>query len=350
MKISISIGGAYYDGEGWDDLASYVETADRLGVDSAWSAEAWGMDAVAMLAYLAARTSRIRLGSGIMQVSARTPAMTAMTALSLAHLSHDRFCLGLGLSGPQVVEGLHGAAFDRPLARLREYVAVVKMALAGERLVFDGEHIQLPRRGGEGKPLRLSMAPKPNLPIYLATLGERSLELTGEIADGWLGACFIPERADALLGPIRLGAERAKRDFSDIEIQVGASLEVSEDVEGLINRYRAGMAFTLGAMGSAKTNFYNAAFSRAGYEESAREVQALWIGGDRKAAIARVPDDMVLAANLIGTEDMVRARLRAYQAAGVDVLRLSPRGESAKQQIEHLEQALDLVSSESERV
>ena len=347
MKVSISIGGAYYDGEGWDDLVSYVETADHLGVDSAWSAEAWGMDAVTMLAFLAARTSRIRLGSGIMQVSARTPAMTAMTALSLAHLSHDRFVLGLGLSGPQVVEGLHGAAFDHPLARLREYVAVLKLALAGERLVFEGEHIELPRKGGEGKPLRLSMKPKPDLPIYLATLGPRSLELTGEVADGWLGASFIPEQADALLAPIRRGAERAKRDFKEIEIQVGGSLEVSEDVEGLIDRYRPGMAFTLGAMGSAKTNFYNAAYSRAGFEDAAREVQALWIAGDRKQAIAAVPDELVLAAGLIGTEDMVRARLRAYRDAGVDVLRLSPRGRSLKERIEHLEQAMDLVASET---
>jgi F420-dependent oxidoreductase-like protein len=347
MKISISIGGAYYDGEGWDDLVSYVETADRLGVDSAWSAEAWGMDAVTSLAYLAARTSRIRLGSGIMQVSARTPAMTAMTALSLAHLSHDRFCLGLGLSGPQVVEGLHGAAFDHPLPRLREYVSVVKMALAGERLVFEGEHIELPRKGGEGKPIRLSMTPKPDLPIYLATLGPRSLEFTGEIADGWLGASFIPEQSDALLAPIRRGAERAKRDFSEIEIQVGGSLEVSEDVEGLIDQYRPGMAFTLGAMGSAKTNFYNAAYSRAGFEDVAREVQTLWIAGDRKAAIAAVPDELVLAASLIGTEDMVRARLRAYRDAGVDVLRLSPRGRTLSERIEHLEQVMDLVASET---
>ena len=346
MKASISIGSAYYDGEGWDDIVSFVEVADRLGVDSAWSAEAWGMESVTSLAFLAARTSKIRLGTGIMQVSARTPAMTAMTALSLAMLSGDRFCLGLGLSGPQVVEGLHGAAFERPLGRLREYLSVVKMALAGERLIFDGDQIKLPRKGGEGKPLRLSMPPKPDLPIYLATLGEKSLELTGEVADGWLGTSFIPERADAMLEPIRRGAARANRDFSEIEIHVGANIEISEDVESLLDKYRKGMAFTLGAMGSAKTNFYNAAYARAGFEDAAREVQALWIAGKRQEAAAAVPDDMLLAAHPIGTEDMVRARLRAFKAAGADVLRLSTLGRTLSERTAHLEQCLDLIATE----
>ena len=346
MKVSISIGSAYYDGEGWDELVEYVEAADRLGVDSAWSAEAWGMESVASLGYFAGRTSRIRLGTGIMQVSARTPAMTAMTALSLAQISGDRFCLGLGLSGPQVVEGLHGAAFERPLGRLREYLTIVKLGLSGEKLEFEGDHFCLPRPGGEGKALRLSLPPKPNLPIYLATLGEKSLELTGELADGWLGTSFIPERSEALLEPIRRGAARANRSLSDIEIQVGANLEISEDVEGLLEKYRKGMAFTLGAMGSAKTNFYNAAYARAGFEEVAKEVQSLWVARKRSEAVAAVPDEMLLAANLIGTEDMVRARLRAYRDAGVDVLRLSSLGRSAKDRIAHLEQSLDLIASE----
>jgi F420-dependent oxidoreductase-like protein len=346
MKASISIGSAYYDGEGWDDLVEFVEAADRLGVDSAWSAEAWGMESVASLGYFAGRTSRIRLGTGIMQVSARTPAMAAMTALSLAQLSGDRFCLGLGLSGPQVVEGLHGAAFEHPLGRLREYVTIVRMALAGEKLEFEGDHFQLPRQGGEGKALRLSMPPRPDLPIYLATLGEKSLELTGELADGWLGTSFIPERADALLEPIRRGAARAHRSLSEIEIHVSANLEISEDVEGLLEKYRKGMAFTLGAMGSAKTNFYNAAYARAGFSDAAREVQALWVSGQRREAVAAVPDEMLLAAHMIGTEKMVRARLRAFRDAGVDVLRLSSPGRSSKDRIAHLELCLDLIAAE----
>jgi F420-dependent oxidoreductase-like protein len=347
MKISVSIGSAYYDGENWEDLVEYVVAADRLGADAAWSAEAWGMESVASLGFLAARTENIRLGTGIMQVSARTPAMAAMTALSLGRLSGDRFVLGLGISGPQVVEGLHGAPFVRPLGRLREYVTIVRQALAGERVAFEGEHFELPRKGGEGKALRLSMPPKPDLPIYLATLGEKSLELTGELADGWLGTSFIPERADVLLDPIRRGAARAGRTLADIDIQVNGHVEVSEDVEGLLGKYRMGMAFTLGAMGSAKTNFYNAAFARAGFEDVAREVQSLWIGGDRGAAVAAVPDEMLLAAYAIGTEDMVRARIRAFRDAGVDVLRLAPHGKTSKEQIAHLEQCFDLVRSES---
>jgi F420-dependent oxidoreductase-like protein len=348
VRVSISIGSAYYDGENWEDLVEYVQAADRLGVDTAWSAEAWGMESVASLGYLAAQTGNIRLGTGIMQVSARTPAMTAMTALSLARLSGDRFSLGLGISGPQVVEGLHGAAFAHPLGRLREYVSIVRAALAGERISFEGEHYVLPRPGGEGKALRLSMPPKPKLPIYLATLGEKSLELTGELADGWLGTSFIPERAEVLLGPIRAGAARAGRTLADLDIQINAHLEVSEDVEGLINRYRSGMAFVLGAMGSAKTNFYNAAYARAGYEDVAREVQRLWITGDKRAAVAAVPDELVLATGLIGTEDMVRGRIRAYRDAGVNVLRVAPNGRTAKEQIAHLEQSIDLIRSESE--
>jgi F420-dependent oxidoreductase-like protein len=347
MRASISVGGAYYDGGSWEDVVALVEAADRLGVDSAWSAEAWGMESVSPLAYLAARTSRIRLGTGIMQVSARTPAMTAMTALSLARLSNDRFCLGLGLSGPQVVEGLHGAAFARPLGRLREFVAIVRMALAGERIVFEGDHYVLPRPGGEGKALKLSMPPKPRLPIFLATLGEKSLELTGELADGWLGTCFIAERADVMLDPIRRGAERAGRDLSEIELHVGGDIEISDDVERLIEKRRPGLAFTLGAMGSAKTNFYNAAYARAGFEDAAHEVQSLWIEGRREEAAAAVPDALVLASAPIGTEAMVRERLRACRDAGIAVLRLSTPGRTNAERIAHLERCLDLIASES---
>jgi F420-dependent oxidoreductase-like protein len=273
--------------------------------------------------------------------------MTAMTALSLARLSNDRFCLGLGLSGPQVVEGLHGAAFARPLGRLREFVAIVRMALAGERIVFEGDHYVLPRPGGEGKALKLSMPPKPRLPIFLATLGEKSLELTGELADGWLGTCFIAERADVMLDPIRRGAERAGRDLSEIELHVGGDIEISDDVERLIEKRRPGLAFTLGAMGSAKTNFYNAAYARAGFEDAAHEVQSLWIEGRREEAAAAVPDALVLASAPIGTEAMVRERLRACRDAGIAVLRLSTPGRTNAERIAHLERCLDLIASES---
>jgi F420-dependent oxidoreductase-like protein len=345
MKISVSVGSAYYDGENWDHLVSYVKAADRLGLDTVWSAEAWGMEAVSSLGYLAAVTDRIRLGSGIMQISARTPAMAAMTALSMAQISGDRFSLGLGVSGPQVVEGLHGEAFAQPLGRLREYIDIVRLGISGERMVDDGEHYVLPRPGGEGKALKSSIRPHPDLPIYLATLGPKSLELTGAVADGWLGTSFIPEQADVLLDPIRSGAERAGRSLDDIDIVVSGQLTVSDDVDALIARARPGMAFTLGGMGSPTTNFYNSAYSRAGYEDVCREVQRLWVEGDKAAAAAAVPEELVLAAYPIGTESMVRDRIRAYAAAGVDELRLAPQGRTAADQIEHLEMATDLIRS-----
>lgn len=345
MRVSVSVGSAYYDGENWDDTVAYVQAADRLGVDTVWSAEAWGMEAVASLGYLAAVTDRIRLGSGIMQISARTPATTALTALSMAQISGDRFTLGLGVSGPQVAEGLHGDAFAKPLGRLREYVDIVRLGLSGERIRYDGQHYVLPRPGGEGKALKSAIRPYPDLPIYLATLGPKSLELTGEVADGWLGTSFVPEHADVLLDPIRAGATKAGRSLDDIDIQINAQLAVSDDVDKLIARARPGMAFTLGGMGSATTNFYNAAYSRAGYADVCAEVQRLWVEGDKAAAAAAVPEELVLSAYMIGDEDMVRARVRAYAAAGVNCLRIAPSGRTAADQIAHLEMAMDLIAS-----
>jgi len=345
MRISVSIGSAYYDGSNWPDVVEYVKAADRLGCDSAWSAEAWGMEAVSSLGYLAAVTENIRLGSGIMQISARTPAMTALTALSLGQISGDRFCLGLGVSGPQVVEGLHGDAFAHPLGRLREYIDIVRLGINGERMVYEGKHYVLPRPGGEGKALKSSIPPKPDMPIYLATLGPKSLELTGELADGWLGTAFIPEHGDVLLDPIRAGAAKAGRTIDDIDIQTNAQISVSDDVDALIDRYRPGMAFTLGGMGSATTNFYNNAYARAGFEDACDEVRRLWVDGDKAASAAAVPEEMVLGAYMIGTRDMVVERVRAAEAAGINCLRVGPQGKTAADQIEHLEMAVDLIRS-----
>ncbi len=345
MRISVSVGSAYYNGDNWQELVSFVQAADRLGLDSVWSAEAWGMDAVSSLGYLAAKTENIRLGAGIMQISARTPAMTAMTALALDRLSDGRFNLGLGVSGPQVVEGLHGAPFAKPLSRLREYIEIVRMAMNGERIIYDGAHYELPRPGGEGKALKLSTPPNPNLPIYLATLGPKSLELTGELANGWLGTSFIPEHGDIFLDQIAKGATKAGRTLDDIDIHINAQLAVSDDVDMLLDRARGGMAFTLGAMGSSKTNFYNAAYSRAGYEDIAKEVQRLWVSGDKAAATAAVPDELLLSTYLIGTEEMVRDRVKAYADAGVNVLRIAAQGKTAAEQIAHLEMATDLIRS-----
>src|SRR5712692_9063222 len=197
MKLAIQFGVSTYtsSNEDWASALTYAVEAERLGIDSAWTAETWGYDGATPLAYLAAKTTQLRLGTGILQIGARTPAMIAMTAMTLASLSSDRFMLGLGVSGPQVIEGWHGVSFARPLQRLREVVEIVRMVTRGERLVYHGEIYDLPLPGGEGKALVPGARPRPNLPIYLATLGPKSLELTGELADGWLGTSFMPEHA-----------------------------------------------------------------------------------------------------------------------------------------------------------
>jgi len=345
MKTSIAIGSAYYNGENWDELADLTVEAERLGVDQAWSAEAWGMDAIVPLAFMAARTEKIKLGTGILQISSRVPSMIAMTAQSMATVSKGRFILGLGVSGPQVVEGLHGQSFAKPLGRLRECVDVIKMGLRGDKLEYDGEHYLLPRPGGEGKPIRLSQPPQPDLPLYLATLGPKSLEFTGEVANGWLGTSFIPEHAEVFFEPMRRGAEKAGRNFSDIDIQIGGSIEIGDDIDKLIAARKPGMAFTLGAMGSSKTNFYNDAFKRSGYADTAIEVQKLWVAGNKSEAIRQVPDDMILKTSLIGTRKMVTDRLRAYRDAGVTTFRLSAEGDNLDDRVKRLSEAMELVKS-----
>jgi F420-dependent oxidoreductase-like protein len=328
--------------EDWNETASYVIEAERLGVDVLWSAEAWAHDAVTPLAYLAARTERIQLGTGIMQVVARTPAMTAMTAMSLASMSGDRFLLGLGASGPQVVEGWHGVSFAKPIQRMREMIEIVRKVSRGERVVHDGEIYQLPLPGGEGKPLRSGAQPR-QIPIYLATLSPKSLELTGELVDGWLGTSFMPDHADVFFDHIRAGAARAGRSLKDLDLQAGGAVQFGDDLERLIARRKPGIAFTLGAMGSRQHNFYNAAYRRAGFDEDARYVQSLWLEGRREEATAAVPDEIILHANLIGTEAMVRDRIRVYRDAGITTLRVDPDGETLSERIDTLGRVMDLV-------
>ena len=344
MKVSIGIGGAASGRErNFDQDVDFVIEAEALGVDAVWSAEAWGQDAIAPLAFLAAKTERIRLGTGIMQISARTPSMTAMTALTMAAISNDRFMLGLGVSGPQVVEGLQGRPFKAPLARMRETVDIVRLAFEGNKLEYAGKHHELPLPGGEGKALRLSQPANDQIPIYLATLGPKALEYTGEQADGWLGTSFTPDHADAHLDYIRRGAERSGRSISEIDIQAGGTVAFLEDDAALVQSLKSGMAFTLGAMGSPKTNFYNDAYKRGGWEEIAREVQGLWVARKREEAADRVPEQLIRETNLIGDETTVLDRLRVYKNAGVTTLRVSPYGGSFAERVETLGQTMDLI-------
>ncbi len=344
MKVSIGVGGAASGRQrDFERQVEYVVEAEKLGVDAVWTAEAWGHDAIAPLAFLAARTERIRLGTGIMQISARTPSMTAMTALTMAAISGDRFLLGLGASGPQVVEGLQGTRFRAPLSRMRETVDIVRLAFAGEKLAYEGSHHRLPLPGGEGKALRLAQPGNPNIPIYLATLGPRALEYTGAEADGWLGTSFTPAGAAAHLDFLRRGAESAGRSLDDIDLQAGGTVAFGDDLDALVAPLKPGMAFTLGAMGSPTTNFYNDAYRRGGWEEDAGEVQRLWVAGRRDEAAARVPDRMVVEANLLGDEATVRARIAAYRDAGITTLRVQPAGADMAGQLETLGRTMDIV-------
>jgi len=325
------------------DAAAFAVEAEQLGVDRVWAAEAWGTDAFTPLAHLAGLTSRIELATGIAQVTARAPAMLAMSAMTLDDLSGGRMILGLGLSGPQVVEGLHGQRYARPLERLRETVEVVRLAFAGERLAHEGRQIQLPLAAGEGKALRLAHEPHPHLPIHLATLGPKAMELCGEIADGWVASCFVPERGAVYTDALARGAARAGRDVSEISIDAGGPIAFSDDVEELIADRKKALAFQLSAMGSPTTNFYWSAYARQGYETAANQVRSLWFDGQKEAAAAAVPDELAIATSMFGTRDQVRSRLRALREAGVTSVRLEPIGLESSDRLAVLATAVELV-------
>jgi F420-dependent oxidoreductase-like protein len=324
----------------------FVREAERLGADSVWIPEFWAYDALTPIGYLAASTSTIRLATGIVQLGARTPAMLAMSALSLQALSGGRFVLGVGTSGPQVMEGWHGVRFDRPVLRTRETIEIVRAIASGQRLEHDGELYPLPLPGGEGRSLR-SPVPAASIPIYVASLGPANLRLTGALADGWIGNSFFPEHADVFLDPIREGATSTGRALMDLDLVVAVGVELTDDVEEAARRHADGYAFTFGAMGSASHNFYNDAFARQGFGEDVREVQRLWLAGDREAARKRVPVEIGLGTNLIGTDDMVRVRLRLYRDAGITTLRAGLPGDGMvgdlDTPLDQLARLLDLV-------
>jgi F420-dependent oxidoreductase-like protein len=347
MKTAIRVGGPASGGrEQFEATLELAVEGEKLGLDQAWSAEAWGMDAVVPLAYIAARTKRIQLGTGIMQVCARTPASIAMTAMSMATVSGDRFLLGLGNSGPQVVEGLHGAVFDRPLIRMRETVEIVRMASRGEKLQYAGRAIQLPRPDGQGKALRLAQPPV-HVPIYLATLAPKALELTGAVADGWLGTSFTPDAPEAHLEFLRRGAEKAGRKLTDLSLCVDATVAITDDPEPLVAAQKMMLAFQLSAMGSPTMNFYNDAYARSGFADACIEVRGLWLEKKRDQAIAAVPDEMVRKTTIIGDEAHVRERIRLYRDAGIDELMLHPIGRDTVEQLDTLGRAIELVREES---
>jgi F420-dependent oxidoreductase-like protein len=324
VKLGLSIG--YWGlGVGPAEQLELARTAESLGYDSVWTAEAYGSDAATVLAWLAGQTSTIKLGSGILQIPARSAAMTAMTAATIDQMSGGRFILGLGTSGPQVSEGWHGVRFGKQLQRTREYIQVVRMALDHQKVEFHGETLDLPLPDGPGKALKLTIHPvQKRIPIYLAVLGPRNVMLAGEIADGWMPVFFSPEHTAELRSPLEEGAAQAGRTLEDFRICPCVNVYVSDDPDSARDAMRPLLALYVGGMGSREKNFYNRLVSSYGFEEEARRVQDLYLEGRRAEAMEALPAEMIDMTCIAGSRDQARERIRAYRDAGVDTLIVSP--------------------------
>ncbi len=332
MKISMTI--TYSDNP--LEAVAHAQAMEKAGVDQAWVAEAYSFDAVSTLGFLAASTETLELVSGILPIYSRTPTLTAMTAATLDSLSQGRFSLGLGASGPQVIEGWHGVPYDRPLGRTREVVEICRKVWKREKLEHDGRNYQMPlKEGGTGlgKSLKLINTPfREDIPIYIAAIGEKNVEMTAEIANGWIPIFFHPEKAMDAWGP-SLDAGKAKRDalLGPLEVIGGgyAAITKTEDEAKVLRDFgRGGAALYIGGMGAKGKNFYNTLFQRYGYEEEAEKIQDLYLDGKKDEAAALVPDEFLAATNLVGTEGFIKERLQAFDEAGVTSLSLNPVGEN----------------------
>ena len=306
-----------------------VREADRLGVHAIWTAEAYGSDAVTPLAWMGALTERIKLGTAIMQMPGRTPANAAMTAMTLNQISGGRFLMGLGLSGPQVVEGWHGVSYAQPLARTREYVEIVRRIFRRESpLTFEGRHYQIPYRGedatGLGKPLKSTLVADPDIPIYLAAIGPKNVELAAEIADGWLPIFLAPERYDAVFkSHVETGLSKAGKTMDGFDIAPTVSVVINDNLDICYNMLRPLLALYIGGMGARGKNFYNDLAARYGFEAEAAEIQDLYLSGDKGAAMARVPAELIDAVALVGPRERVRERLAIWRDSPVTTLNMT---------------------------
>jgi F420-dependent oxidoreductase-like protein len=331
MKISMTI--TYSD----DPLkaVAHAQAMEKAGVDQAWVAEAYSFDAVSTLGFLAASTETMELVSGILPIYTRTPTLIAMTAATLDSLSGGRFALGLGASGPQVIEGWHGVPYDRPLGRTREIIEICRKVWKRERLEHDGRNYQMPLPAGVGtglgKPLKLINTPlREDIPVYIASIGEKNVELTAEIATGWIPVFFHPEKARQAWGS-SLEAGFAKRDASLGELEViaggmAAITKTEEEAVAMRDFARPNAALYIGGMGAKSKNFYNTLFQRYGYESEAEQVQDLYLSGKKEEAAAAIPDEFLAATNLVGTEGFIKERLEVFAEAGVTSLTLHPAG------------------------
>jgi F420-dependent oxidoreductase-like protein len=314
----------------------FAVAAEQIGVTSLWIPEVWGYDALTGLAYLAAKTSSIRLGTFVVQLGSRSPAMLATSALSLQELSGGRFILGVGTSGPRVMEGWHGVRFRKPVQTTRETIEIIRTVSRGERLEHAGEIYPLPLPDSRGAALKPLVRPD-HVPVYVAAMGPQNLRLTGETADGWLGNAFIPEAAEVFLGPLREGAEHAGRNLDQLDLVAPVAVEFHHDqaaADAAARRHADGYAFTIGAMGakgSGGANFYNDAFTRLGYGTEVEAVRALWQDGKHDEARSTVPLDLGRLTNLLGTPDTVAERVSRYRAAGITTLLAKLEGDYSDQ-------------------
>ena len=344
MRLGLHVG---YWGLGLsaEQQLALVREAESLGFDSVWAAEAYGSDAATVLGWLAASTDRIKLGSAIFQMPARSPAMTAMTAATLDNLSNGRVLLGIGSSGPQVAEGWHGQRFAGQLKRTREYVAILRKALARERLEFDGDFYTLPLPDGPGKALKLMIPPvQERIPIYIAAIGPKNTRLTGEIADGWMPTFLSPEHVGEFRELLEEGARRAGRSLdSSFDIAPNVNVCIDDDVDRARDLMRPLLALYVGGMGSKKQNFYNALVRRYGFEEAAEEVQDLYLAGKKEEAAAALPPGLIDQTALCGPRERVAERLAVYREAGVGTLITSPIAVSAEERSQVMRALAELV-------
>ncbi|MER7420373.1 LLM class F420-dependent oxidoreductase [Micromonospora peucetia] len=345
MRLGLSLGYQTAWSTPADHLA-FAQEADRLGYSVVWAAEAYGSDSPSMLAWMAGQTERIDLGSAVMQIPARTPAMTAMTAATIDALSGGRFRLGLGVSGPQVSEGWHGVRFGKPLARTREFVDIVKLAVARKSVAYDGEFYTLPLPDGPGKALKLGFhPPREHIPIYLAAVGPKNLELAGEVADGWLAVFYAPEFAEEQLASVRAGRAKVGKELAGFDVVPSVPVVVGDDIATCAELVRWYAALYVGGMGSRQQNFYNQLATRMGYGDAAREVQDLYLAKRQRDAAAAVPMEFIDRTSLLGPKERIAERMREYAAAGVTTLSVTlfvADRDSGVQTLRTVAEALDL--------
>lgn len=342
MRLGLNLG---YWGAGNDaDNLALAREADRIGYSVVWAAEAYGSDTATVLSWIAAQTENIDIGSAVFQIPARTPAMTAMTAATLDTLSGGRFRLGLGVSGPQVSEGWHGVKFAKPLARTREYVEIVKLALSRQRVKYDGEFFTLPLPDGPGKALTLTVHPvREEIPFYLAAIGPKNLELAGELFDGWLAIFYNPEFSGELKANILTGREKVGKTMEGFDIVPTVPVVIGDDVNECAGPIRAYSALYIGGMGSREKNFYNQLVSRMGYEEAAAEIQDLYLSKRQVEAMAAVPLDFIDKTSLIGPRDRIKERLHAYNDAGVTTLTVATYAADLEERLNVVRTMAELV-------